>query len=264
MRSRAVPVASLAVLALVLVASALPGCGPKPAATVNGVTIAQAQVDSEIAAMKKEHPEIFKGANGQKMEEQFRKRIVDNLVTNVLVLQEAKAKGISVSDAEVEAKIKSMAHAYPSQAAFEAAMTKTGTSMAALRERLKTQALSQKLVSSVTAKVKVTDAEAKQYYLVNKEMFGGQPTLHVVAIKFGPTPADFKTAKKVAAQLKNVGPYMTAGASWIIKVMDRKAPAQQPYAAVKAQIVKILTEEKQVKAFNDWLQSLKKKANISQ
>lgn len=310
MRSRGRTRSRLVLTCLVLsCAGLLAACGPKAAATVNGVQIMQSQIDSQIATMKQQHPTIFEGANGQQLESQFRKRILDTLVTNVLVVQEAKAQGVTASDTEVATRLQAMMAGYPSSAAFSAALKKMGSSLEELKQRTSTQILTQKMVDKITAGVKVTDAEALDYYRANKELFGGQPKVHVLMIKIAMSdsakakalaarlkagasfataakldstdlaskkaggdlglkplnelPADIAGAVRVAPIGAVVGPFQGMAGLYIIKVLRREAPAQQPFNQVKKTIKTIVKQEKQVKAYNDWIQSLKKKANLT-
>lgn len=312
MRSRALsgPVRVLALsLGAALAVLAFSGCDIGTAARVNGVAIPKAQVDAELAKLKSEHKDIFAGENGKKLEAQFRKRILDNLVTNILVVQEAKAQGVAVTDEEVQKKIDEMAGRYGTKEKFEAEMAKSGTTIDVLKERIRTQLLTQRMVNKVTDKVKVSDAEARAYYKANRELYGGEQQLRVLMIRFplgagkhAKTVADqikagrsFTAAAKqesadpaakatggdlgvkplsglprdIAAQAraapvgKVVGPFPATNGYYIIKVLKKSPPKQRPYAEVKAQVMDVLKQEKQIRAYNDWIESLKKKANVS-
>jgi foldase protein PrsA len=288
--------------------AALSGCGPKPAAVVNGEKIPASQVDAQIAQMKSQHPEIFVGAKGQELEKQFRSRIIDNLVTNILVLQAAKTNGVKVTEAEIDAKLVSMAKGFQTKEKFIAAMASSGSTLQELRDRIRTQLITQKMVDKVISKVAPTDAQARDYYRINRETFDAPPLYHVLAIKLGKgrfalakqliakikagadfgqvsvantvdsaiqtrsgdlgaisidkVPNDIQVAAKKAPIGDVYGPVVTADAVWIVKVLSRTPAKKGSYASAKAQIYQILQQQLQVKAFNDWLDALKKKANV--
>lgn len=306
LRSRAVPFVALALASLLAVAVLAGGCGPKVAATVDGQKILASQVDTEIAKMKKDHPQIFEGENGKKMEAQFRQRILDNLVSNLLVSQEAKRQGISVSDAEITAKLSMMQAQYHSEKQFQDAIAASGSTIEALRERIRLQILTTRMIEEITQEVTVTVADAKDYYRVNKEVFKAAPTVRIRMIRV----LDPKKADALAAQLKAgadfaalaransvdpsksrggdlgvkaanslpkevvgsarvapvgqvVGPIRGEEGVYIISVIKRFDERQQTFEEVKDRIYQILKQEKQVRAFNDWIESLKKKAKVT-
>jgi foldase protein PrsA len=306
LRSRAVPFVALALASLLAVAVLAGGCGPKVAATVDGQKILASQVDTEIAKMKKDHPQIFEGATGKKMEAQFRERILDNLVSNLLVSQEAKRQGIAVSDAEIMAKLGMMQAQYHSEKQFQDAIAASGSTIDALKERIRLQILTTRMIDKVTQEVTVTVADARDYYRVNKQVFKAAPTVRIRLIKV----LDQKKADALAAQLKAgadfaalaransvdpsksqggdlgvkavsslpkevigsarvapvgqvVGPIRGKGGVYIISVIKRFGERQQTFEEVKDRIFQILKQEKQVRAFNDWIESLKKKAKVN-
>lgn len=306
LRSRAVPFVALALASLLAVAVLAGGCGPKVAATVDGQKILASQVDTEIAKMKKDHPQIFEGENGKKMEKQFRDRILDNLVSNLLVSQEAKRQGISVSDAEIMAKLSMMQAQYHSEKQFKDAIAASGSTIEALKERIRLQILTTRMIEEVTEEVTVTMADARDYYRVNKQVFKAAPTVRIRMIKV----LDQKKAETLVARLKAgadfaalaradsidpskskggdlgvkpvsslpdevvgsarvapegqvVGPIRGKDGIYIISVTKRFGERQQTFEEVRDRIFQILKQEKQVRAFNDWIESLKKKAKVT-
>ena len=283
------------------------GCGPQAAAVVNGEKILQSQVDAEIESMKKEHPQVFEGEEGAKMEEQFKQRIVDNLISNILVAQEAAAQGITVTDEDIEKKIASMESQYHSKEQFEEALANSGTSREALKERLRLQLLTARMVEKITADIKITDADAREYYKLNKEVFMSDPKVRVRIIKL--QAGQNEQAKKLAAEIEDgasfatvarrestdpskskggdlgniplaelpadiapavrtgevgaiLGPIRGAEGVYLVQVVAKEPARQQSYDDVKDRIMQILQQEREVKAFNDWIESLKKKAKI--
>lgn len=303
---RAITLALTAVLAL-SVSSFLVACGPKPAAVVNGHKIPMSQVNAEIDSMKKEHPQVFEGENGKRMEEQFRKRIVDNLVANLLVAQEAESQGVTVSAAEVERKLASMEKQFHSKEQFQQALARSGTTLEALRERIRLQLLTARMVEKVTANVKITDRDARDYYKLNREVFQSEPKARVRVIKLSSGMAvkaqrivreirdgaafaavarrestdaskdnggDLGT--KVLSELPDavasavraakvgglLGPIVGDDAVWIVQVVSKQPARKQTFSQVKGRIYSILKQEREVKAFNDWIESLKKKAKV--
>ncbi|AZN39510.1 peptidylprolyl isomerase [Paenibacillus albus] len=93
---------------------------------------------------------------------------LNNLIQDKLVTQEAIKKGIVINENDIEAEIASIKKQFPSEADFEAALQQAGMTLEDLKKQTPMQIRIRKLVQPL---VKVTDAEVKQYFEANKEMY---------------------------------------------------------------------------------------------
>lgn len=132
---------------IVLVASAI-GCS-KTVATVNGEKITQAELN-------------------QRLMQQAGKEVLDQLITEKLILQEAKKKGIKISEKEIDKKIEEFKKQFPDEKTFRAQLKANNMTLNFLREQIKLQLIVEKILKD---KVKVPEEEVKKYYEENKEMF---------------------------------------------------------------------------------------------
>ncbi|HEX21209.1 MAG TPA: hypothetical protein ENH19_00970, partial [Actinobacteria bacterium] len=111
----------------ILLVFTLAGCGSKSAATVNGKAIPQSDVDKQIAIIKKQQKDTFKGKKGEELEKNFRKSILDQLITAELVKQEAEKNNIKVSAKEINAKVNQVKKVFNnSEKKFEEALKQQG------------------------------------------------------------------------------------------------------------------------------------------
>ncbi|MFA5843952.1 MAG: peptidylprolyl isomerase [Coriobacteriia bacterium] len=187
-------------LAVTLVAT-VSGCSKKDVAgTVNGEVIKKSEVEEQIAQIKKQYPQMFTGADGEARIADFRKRIIDNMVTEILVRQAAKDAGIKVSDKEVDAQVTELKRGFPNEKAFLAQIQKAGMTLEGLRDQVRDQLITQKLLKNLTSKVKVSEADISKYYETNKTQFKEDAAIHARHILF--KQSDKATAQRVLGQIR--------------------------------------------------------------
>jgi foldase protein PrsA len=87
--------------------------------------------------------------------------------------QQAKAAGITVSNAEIDAAIARQRKIFPSQAKWDAYLKRTGQSASDLRARTRLMLLTEKLSAKRTASApKVSDAQVDAYFSKHQQQFG--------------------------------------------------------------------------------------------
>ncbi len=133
------------------------GCSDKDtAAKVNGEAISVTELDKQVAQLKKQYPQMFEGADGEGRLIDFKQRLLDNLVNQLLVKQAAEEKGLKVSDAEVEKQIKQLKAGFKDDKGFEQAISSAGMTVDSLTQQIKDQLLTQKLIASLESNDKAT------------------------------------------------------------------------------------------------------------
>ncbi len=142
----------------------------KIAATVNGDPIYMEEVEEQLSQLQQQHQQL-QGQENQQYIEQFRKQILDDLIDQKLVLQQAEKEKIKVSDKEIDDWVKQIKEQFPSGKDFEAKLKELNMSLEDLKENRKEQILSQKMIEKIVKGEKVTGKEVQDYYDKNKEEF---------------------------------------------------------------------------------------------
>jgi len=187
-------------------------------ATVGGTSVTQEQFD-QIWAQAKAQYASQSGApafpkEGTAQYDQLRASIVNYLVQNELIKQQAAKMGITVTDKEYNDRLAQIVKQVGGQAKLDALLKKQGVTADQLKTQLKAQMLQTKVQAKVGAAAKPTDAQIQAYYKdpANKSQFVTAETVdarHVLvktkaeALKVQQLlTADPSTAnwKKVAAQ----------------------------------------------------------------
>lgn len=99
------------------------------------------------------------------------REVLDSLINDILIRQEAKRYKVSVSDAEVEAELqRNMSRSGVSADKFDAELKRQGTTRELYKERISNMLLRQRMTTfMISRKVFVTPEEVENYYHLNKE-----------------------------------------------------------------------------------------------
>jgi len=169
--------ALLAILALVAV-----GCTgdtdevPADAvAVVDGTTITRQSLDELLARAKKSYTaqkRDFPKA-GTPEYQSLQTQAVAFLVQREEYAREAETLDVTVTDAQIAKKVDEVKTQYfaGDQAKFEKGLADQGYTVAALREDIQSQLVTEGIYAKVTKDVKVSDADLKSYYAENKKNY---------------------------------------------------------------------------------------------
>ncbi len=115
--------------------------------------------------------------------------ILDAMISDILIRQEAARYKITVSDSEVDSELnKLLKDRRMSQAAFDEQLVKQGSSLKMYKENIRDSLLRQRMLMLMIArKVVVTDEEVAKYYEEHKENFTGQKAADFSVIVFQPS-----------------------------------------------------------------------------
>ena len=157
-----------------------------PAVTVNGKTMTyeeiNAQIDAQMGAIKKQLPaEQMEKLAPQldKMRGQLQQKMIDDFITKTVMAAEADKFKVTVSDAEVDAKIKEFEKRLPGNMTLESALAMSGTTVDKLRQEISFSIRAEKLVDQqVTAPAAPTAEQIKAYYDKNIKRFTVPDKVH--------------------------------------------------------------------------------------
>ncbi|HSX49226.1 MAG TPA: SurA N-terminal domain-containing protein [Candidatus Saccharimonadales bacterium] len=114
----------------------------------------------------------------QQLEKQGGKTVLDNLVTNALILQEAKKQKVTVTPQEITDQIAKISDNLKKQGQdLDQALAAQGMTKSDLNDQVKLQILVQKLAGQG---IEVTDKEAQDYFNQNKGTYPKNTKLETV------------------------------------------------------------------------------------
>jgi len=148
-------------------------------AKVNGVGLSQAEFDRswEFFLQRSGIPAGHADKDGKVVE--FRKQVLDRLIDEELLFQEAKNLKMLVGKDVVEAEIEKARAQFPTPEAFKEALSQNKLTEAGLRAVFSRNLSIQSYVENVVAKgVVVSDAEVHDFYIGNKDKFESPEQVH--------------------------------------------------------------------------------------
>lgn len=166
----------LALLILgVFLVTGLFGCGNKvPAgtvATVNGVAISQEELDMNYNQFLQLYEYYGIDTSSDDVKVEARNSMLDTMITQELLIQEAEKRGLTVTDEEVEEQLNTMVENYygGNQEELENAVTEAGMTMDYYKETQKEELLLTKLQSDLVNNPEIVDVIKASHILVETE-----------------------------------------------------------------------------------------------
>jgi peptidyl-prolyl cis-trans isomerase C len=136
----------------------------------------------------------------------FYRQVLTELVAIILLQQDAKAQGITATDAEIQQAVAARKGSFPNEAAYQEALKKAGITEETLRQQARDQIAVQKYVQTRLAPgVNVSDQTAREFYDKNKAEMQVPERLHLrhILIQAAATasPADKQKARQKAEEV---------------------------------------------------------------
>lgn len=148
------------------------------AATVNGEVIYASQLDREIAAIVRQYQIDLKSEQGRKQKSEIARVILDQMIEQRLILQQARRLDVPATDAQIDQSLADIKANFPSEAEFNFALEQRGLTLADLRDRLRTNLTVQNLQAKVSSPA-VSDAEIQNYYQEHRAEYDQPEQIHV-------------------------------------------------------------------------------------
>jgi peptidyl-prolyl cis-trans isomerase C len=151
--------------------------------------------------------------------------MLDRIITQRLLQQEANTRHFNATDAEVDARIKEMRAPYPDDAAFQRALGARKMSLDRLRTDTRNDIMVGKMLQEEVATVPgASDAEAREFYEKNPDKFrqGESVRASHILIKLDQN-ADAAAKKKARAQIDAVLKRAKAGEDFATLAREHSA-----------------------------------------
>jgi peptidyl-prolyl cis-trans isomerase SurA len=170
----------------------LSSCGMRKAASNRAVW---AEVDGQ-PIYKEQVERLYRsrttqGADASTAEEaaSFKLNILNELINNQILILHASHSRITVSEAEVDAKVGELKSPY-SPEEFQKKLVEQGLDSEGLRKQIRENLILTKLINKdIISNINVTDAEITAYYEKNKANFNvSETTYHIAQIQVTPQP----------------------------------------------------------------------------
>jgi len=152
-------------------------------AVVNNEAITQSELDMLLRPVYEAYKQEYSGEELIELLTEAREKLLNQLIEDRLVFQEATERGLEIQPAMINERIEAMKHQFQTEDEFYAAMEERGMSMKELREQLRRQALVRGIHDmEIRSKIVVSPTEIEQYYLDHKVDFATETRIKVRSI----------------------------------------------------------------------------------
>lgn len=145
--------------------------GQAIAATVNNTAISFYALDQAFRNFLSQYDSKTLSSWDEKTFDLVRRLVLENLINNELLYQEARARGIRVSTRDIETEVGKIRAQFPSESEFRRYLEYQGLTLSALRESIRRELMIQKLTESLIADLPIPDEEVTKYYEEHQDLF---------------------------------------------------------------------------------------------
>ncbi len=171
----------------------------KIVAIVNKEIVTQKDYNDFISFMRMQLSQEYKGAELDKKMESMKKELLDKLIEDRIILQEAEKLKIIISPERIRERVDGLRRRYPSDAHFQQSLRAQGLVQADLEARAREQMLMYAVIEEKVRKnILITPSEVTEYYNQHAEEFIAPETGDFDSL----TAIDRDTAVSAARDLK--------------------------------------------------------------
>ncbi len=207
---RTIAACILSSLVLVLLSpSAFPRVIDGVAIIVNKDAILVSQINETLMPLVQEYRARYAGDELKKKMDELRNTIIDQAIDTKLVLQVARARGITADENAVDARVEIVKSRFPSEDDFFQALAARGITYREYRDEVAEQLLVQETIRRVVgADIRVSDNEIEEYYKTKIDEFVTQPKVNLAQIFFtipsGSAPEEVGRIRRKAEQVRTL------------------------------------------------------------
>ncbi len=183
-------------------------------AVVNGDAITLYDLDMAMEPVLKRIHEFYKGSNKDKVIADARQSVLNRLIVDRLIDQEAKKYGTTMKDDDVMTAIRGMlAGQNLSMEEFQARLAKSGMTLDQYKEKTKEQMLKSRILKfEVNYKVSVSDQEIGEYYGKHRDEYEGKDAVRIKQILLPfPKGADGRRKEMLWTEAEKIHRSLMAG-----------------------------------------------------
>jgi SurA N-terminal domain len=133
-------------------------------ARVNGSPIYLGLARARIAGLSAVHGDLQDTLGGD-----WTTRVLDSLVDDQLIEQEAARRGIVVTDDQIAAHVDQLKNSFGGDAAFDSWLKSQSMDLAELERRMRLQTIAADVYEAVTADVRVDATDIRSYYAKHRD-----------------------------------------------------------------------------------------------
>lgn len=271
-------------------------------AIVNNEIITLKDLEDFMNFMRLQLSQQYQGSELEKQVQSMKQDLLNRLIEDRIILQEAKKNDVRPNEDKVRARIQEIKSRYPSEKEFQSALAEQGLVQADLETRIREQLMTFAIVDQkVKSRVVINPSAVTEYFQSHPERFKLQPARELESVstadaglareimdslKSGVPLEDlakkhFLTVNHILAQRngqlrKDVedmvfqmkpgsfsGPINVNGTYYIFKLLSIVPAKEQTLAEVQDEIYAYLFDKQMQERLSEWLSELKSRSYIN-
>ena len=178
------------------------------------------------------------------------RRLLDALVVQTLLEQEAKARGLTATDADVDARLRDVRQRFQTQVEFDEALKERGATLDSFRQDVRRDVVADKVIDAELSAVPgPSDEDAKDFYTKNPDKFTEEESIrasHILILVA--SDADAATKAKARATIDSVLQKVKAGQDFATLAQEF---SQDPGSSARGGDLNYFKRGTMVREFND-------------
>lgn len=186
----------------------------KIVAVVNSEIITLSELNSQVEPYLDRIEKQYKGSDKNRLIEETKKTLLNRMIDQILVKQEAKRLGIVVKDEEINNMITEMLKKRNvTMDQFKAMLAKEGLSLESYKEEAREHIMRGRLASrEIRSKIVVTEQEIGDYYKLHRQVYEGSLAVKLRQILLlCPSNAPAEKKREVRAEMELILARIKAG-----------------------------------------------------
>ncbi len=171
------------------------------AAKVNGEAILWADVDVEVNRFAAQVGGDPKGKEFEKQKGELTKGIIDQIILQKLIMQEARKRNLLASDKEINEQLARIKTQFPNEKAFGEALAKERLTLTSLRELIRFRLTQRRVAEAVTKDVKVADDDVRAAFEKDRPSYDKPAQIKVSHILFRVTDKNQESVAQAKAKI---------------------------------------------------------------
>lgn len=152
----------------------------KVLAVVNDELITQSELDKILIPIFRQYKTLYAGDELLLKMDETRKTVLNHMINDKLILNEARKREIEIKPAMIEKKIEDIKGKFPTEEGFKKALINQGVTKPELYKRFEEELLKAKFINTeVRSKVVLTPTEISEHYNSHIEEFRVLPQVQV-------------------------------------------------------------------------------------
>ncbi len=179
----------------------------KIVAIVNSDAVTQKDLTDFLNFMRLQLSRQYKGKDLEEKVDSVKADILNRLIEDRLILQEAKKDKITIDEARIKSRISEIKKDYPSDIQFQAELMKQGLTQGDIEKKIREQFLMFSIVEQkVRSKITVLPDEVTEFYEKNKKDFnsGGGRELEAISLETDDLARTIAYNLKIGAKLEDL------------------------------------------------------------